>query len=389
MWVMDAAGIEALTTAIDTLFAEGVDAHRDGASLEALVRQHARLESVMSEAATAFDASADWAVSGAKNPTAWLTRRCRLPRGVATRMFRRGLHLRELPIVAEAFSQGQIHDGHIDALVRVNLPWNEEKLVDDQRILVDKAKRLRFDHFVKALAYWEQLADPDGSEEAAEERHERREVRFGANAFGMYVGSMTLDPISGSIVANELGRIEKEFFKADLARAREEQGGANPSVGDLWRTPHQRLADALVEMAARSSLVQTEGAPRRPAPLFSVLVDWKTLSGRVCELAEGIVVSPGELVPWLPYVDVERAVMEPSGRVEVSQTARVFTGATRRAIELRDRECAHPYCDAPASRCEGDHILPWFRGGLTTQENGRLLCGFHNRLRIHDPPQVE
>jgi hypothetical protein len=106
----------------------------------------------------------------------------------------------------------------------------------------------------------------------------------------------------------------------------------------------------------------------------------------VCELAEGIVVSPGELVPWLSYADLERAVMEPSGRVEVSSTNRLFTGATRRAIELRDRECVHAFCDVPGARCQADHSLPWSHGGLTTQDNGRLLCGFHNRLRNHDPP---
>jgi hypothetical protein len=112
------------------------------------------------------------------------------------------------------------------------------------------------------------------------------------------------------------------------------------------------------------------------------------LSGRVCELAEGIVVSPGELVDWLSVADLERAIMEPSGRVEVSPKQRLFTGATRRAIELRDRECVHPFCDEPAARCQADHIDPWCNSGLTTQENGRLLCGFHNRLRNERPPPM-
>jgi hypothetical protein len=139
-------------------------------------------------------------------------------------------------------------------------------------------------------------------------------------------------------------------------------------------------------MAARSSLVAPEDVERPPAPLFSVLVDWPTLSGRICELAEGIVVSPGELVPWLCLADLERAVMEPAGRVEVSKKHRLFSGATRRALELRDRGCVHPFCDLPASRCQADHIVPWALSGVTTQDNGRLLCGFHNRLRNGRPP---
>ncbi|MDA8148855.1 MAG: HNH endonuclease signature motif containing protein, partial [Actinomycetota bacterium] len=56
-----------------------------------------------------------------------------------------------------------------------------------------------------------------------------------------------------------------------------------------------------------------------------------------------------------------------------------------RAIEVRDRTCSHPTCEVPAERCQVDHILPWSAGGATTQENGRLLCGFHNRLRNERP----
>jgi hypothetical protein len=77
----------------------------------------------------------------------------------------------------------------------------------------------------------------------------------------------------------------------------------------------------------------------------------------------------------------ERALFTLGNRVDVSVRARLFSGGTRRAIELRDRICTHPYCYEPAENCQGDHIEPWACGGLSTQDNGRLLCGFHNRLR--------
>ena len=128
------------------------------------------------------------------------------------------------------------------------------------------------------------------------------------------------------------------------------------------------------------------GDGRRPAPLFSVLIDYETFRGRVCELAGGAVVSPGSLVPWLDEALVERAVFRPGPRIQVGATARLFTGATRHAIELRDRECTHTFCDVPARSCEVDHILPFSAGGATTEENGRILCGFHNRLRNQRPP---
>ena len=77
----------------------------------------------------------------------------------------------------------------------------------------------------------------------------------------------------------------------------------------------------------------------------------------------------------------ERALFTLGNRVDVSVRARFFTGGTRRAIELRDRICTHPHCYEPAENCQVDHIETYASGGETTQENGRLLCGFHNRLR--------
>lgn len=171
------------------------------------------------------------------------------------------------------------------------------------------------------------------------------------------------------------------MFASDCAEARERASGPTPAP--LRRTPTQRRADALVEMATRSRTAPPDG--RRPAPLFSVLVGYETLRGRICELANGQVVTPGSLVPWLTEVDIERAVFGPADRVDVGPASRFFVGATRRAIELRDRTCVHPMCDVPADRCEADHIVPWRRHGPTTQENGRLLCGFHNRLRNTQP----
>ncbi|HEV3263991.1 MAG TPA: HNH endonuclease signature motif containing protein, partial [Acidimicrobiales bacterium] len=199
----------------------------------------------------------------------------------------------------------------------------------------------------------------------------------------MWLGKMTLDPIGGAIFSDELKRLADELFEEDWREARERLG-FDPTVSDLARTPGQRRADALEEMAKRSRTAPADGIP--PRPLFDVLVDWPTLSGRTCELAQGMALTPGALVPWLDRADFERAVFEPPDRVQVSATARLFTGATRRGIQLRDRECTHPYCDRPAVDCQVDHIQPFGQDGPTTFANGRLLCGYHNRLRHQRPP---
>ena len=69
----------------------------------------------------------------------------------------------------------------------------------------------------------------------------------------------------------------------------------------------------------------------------------------------------------------------PDTVVSVSRK-RAFTGALRRAIEVRDRHCQHPSgCDVPAERCDVDHIVPWPESQRTDQGNGRLECPTHNR----------
>ena len=249
-------------------------------------------------------------------------------------------------------------------------------------MLVDQAKALPHRHFLRALAYWSQHADPDGAEDKAAAQHRARRVHLSCGFEGNWFLDGVLDPISGDIVSRALKSIEEELFAADWAEAKS-RVGEGVCGADLSRTPAQRRADALVEMA-RKAMAMPAGA-RLPEPLFTVLVGYETFKGRICELASGKVVSPGSLIPWLDEAWVERVVFDGPDRVmNVSPRRRLFTGATRRSVEVRDRECFHPLCDATVEDCEVDHVQPWAVGGLTVDENGRLACAFHNRLR-HQP----
>lgn len=375
-----------LTDAIDRLVEIDPAGFSDCESIEALYRERARLESFVTSATAAFDASGSFVPDGARNAAAWLSARCHLPRAESRRQVRRGRELRHLDKCASAFTTGEIGTAQVDAIVALHRDCTAKALERDEEMLVEQAKKLRYSSFTRALCYWGQLADPDGAEADDASRRDRREVYLAASFEGLWLGKITLDPIGGSIVATELESLEHELFEADWAAARAELG-REPTAGELARSGAQRRADALVEMATRSRTAPANG--RRPAPLFSVFVGYETLHGRICELANGMVVSPGSLLAWLDQAYIERAVFAPGGRVEVSATTRLFTGATRRAIELSDRECTHLYCDGSAGPCQVDHILPYADGGLTTQDNGRLLCGFHNRLRNQRPPPVK
>ena len=367
-----------LSEAIDELIGGGAQACADGEAIVELHRQLDRLDAFLVATIAVFDKAQAWQADGAQSAAAWLSTRCRLPRGMARSRVRLGRDLRALPVCETAWMGGEIGHAHVAAIAAVRRPETDEALRRDEKLLVDNAKRLRFEAFRTTVAYWHQLADADGIEDE-EARHRARRAVYLAESFnGTWLGKLTLDPISGTIFADELRRLERELLEAEWAGARE-RTGREPTVADLGRTPAQRRADALVEMATRSKMAPP-GA-RRPAPLFSVLVGYETLHGRICELAVGTVIAPGALVPWLDEAYIERAVFGLDGRVEVSATARLYTGATRRALELRDRTCTHELCDQPADDCQGDHIIPYSAGGPTTQDNGQLSCSYHNRLR--------
>lgn len=373
--------IGTLAGAIDELFCEGPSSCADGDSMVELHRQLTRLQAFVTEAVGAFDTGGAWAVDGARTAAAWMTARCRLPQAEARREVARTRHLRHLPATRQAFADGELTSGHVDTLVRFDNPSTGDLLARDESLLVDHAARLSFADFARMLVYWDQFADPDGTEDRAEGQRTRRNVALARSAFGTWLGSITLDPVSGTIVATELDRLEDVLFKEDWAEAKG-QLGREPLPHQLARTPAQRRADALVEMATRSKMASATG--RRPTPLVTVLVDYPTLAGRVCELADGAVVTPGSLLPLLDEALVERAVFTPDARVEIGQTTRIFAGATRRAVEVRDRVCQHPLCELPAALCQVDHIRPVSDEGPTTQANGRLLCPFHNRLAWRD-----
>ena len=378
--------LENFGDALDALVESGAEHYGDCASMVVLHQMQARLDSFVTEATAAFEVGEEWAAEGAKTAASWIATSCRVARPAAKRRVRLGRTLRHLPLVTQAWRHGTIGTDQALAIARARSHRTEASMARDEAVLVDQAQELGFEDFDRVLDYWCQLADPDGAEATDMERKASRDVFLEPSFSGMFLGQMTLDPINGAIVAGELNRLEHDLFEADCAEAKERLG-RTARIDELARTSGQRRADALVEMATRSRTAPAEGI--RPAPLFSVFVGYETIHGRICQLENGTVLHPSALDPWMDSAYFERAIFRLGNRVDVSVRSRLFSGGTRRAIELRDRICTHPYCYEPAENCQGDHIEPWASGGLTTQENGRLLCGFHNRLRNQKehPPQ--
>jgi len=308
--------------------------------------------------------------------------RCGIQRGRAMAFLRCARELRDMPATETALMRGEITTDHVRLLVDAK-QLSPDAFADHEAKLVGLAATLRVAQFEKALAYWKQLADPDLVEDTAQAAFDRREAHASTTLDATVVVDALLDPVGGAIFLRELERIEQGLFEADWADARTRLGDTACET-DLARSPRQRRADAMRIMAERSA-AKPPGAVE-PRVLLQVLVGEESL-GRVCELSNGRVVTPGQLVPHLDKADVERIIFDgPSKVIDVGVRRRLFQGATRAAVQVRDRGCAHDSCDAPIDRCQIDHITPWADGGHTTQANGQSLCAFHNRRKGRQPP---
>jgi len=375
---------------LDGLANTDLAALTDGDILEALedvYRAESRLVAQKARLVGEADARHAHAAERAQSLSQWIAHRCGVPAGAARNDLMLARSLRHLPDTAGKLADGDIgrHQATVIARHHQN-PRTTEALERDEAMLAGEAARLPWPLFKRVAAYWGQLADPEGTDDDAEERRCRRRVKLRQGWGNDWAVDGLLDPIGGTVVDTALRRIEDELFAEDRAEAIARLG-RTPHPFELRRTVDQRRADALVEMARRA--MATPPGSRRPAPLVTILVGYETFAGRVCELADGAVVAPSDVAALLDDAVIERAVFEGPSRVMDIGEQRLFTGALRRAIELRDRTCTHPYCDAPVWRCDVDHKIPYAAGGPTTQDNGRLYCPFHNHDRQkpwHPPP---
>jgi hypothetical protein len=360
-------GIDGLAAVIDSLLAVDPTALTD-AELHDLVtsvqRQRHRLAAVAAAVISSWDRRMVWADNGARSAAARLANETSTSTSTAGVDVRRARQLRSMPATAAALATGDLSPDHVDLLATADQPWRNADFADHEDTLVEQCSVLRYADARRMVDYWCARADAVAAEDRAERQRNAAHLNVSPTLDGTVVVTGTLDPIGGSIVADQLIRIERELYLADKRDG-------------VIRTTSQRRAAALVEMATRSATVPAGG--RRPKPLFTVLVGDDTLS-QLCELANGTVITPGQIFQWAGDADLETVLFDgPSTVISVSHR-RTFTGALRRAVEVRDRHCQHiSGCDVPADQCDVDHIVAHADDGPTSQFNGKLECTPHNR----------
>jgi Domain of unknown function (DUF222) len=374
--------VDRLDTALGDLLDLDPDTLTDGELHDLVVtvqRESHRLAALRAKLISAWDFRGVWTDDGSRSAPHRLAREASMAVTSAKVELRRARALRAMPATAAAVADGALSPDHVDLLARANDGARAAVFADHEATLVDQCKLLPYRDGYRAVEYWRQLTDAQAVEDQAARADAGRTASTAVTLGGMVDVRAWLDPVGGAAFNAELDRLERQLYLSDKR------------TGEL-RTVRQRRADALVDMAKRSRSSAPGGL--RPRPLITILVGEDSFA-RTCELSTGTVITAGQVVPQLSEADIERVVFDGPDRVISVSRRRRFTGALRRAIEVRDRHCRHPSgCDEPADNCDVDHKQPYGQGGETSQENGQIECFPHNRDKAkhdkkprRDPPE--
>jgi hypothetical protein len=148
------------------------------------------------------------------------------------------------------------------------------------------------------------------------------------------------------------------------------------SAGDP-RTRGQVMADTLVERITGHTTAGTV-----PVTVNLVISDQTLLGGdRQPAWLQGYGPIPADTIPARSMTTLRRLYANPTtgALVALDSTAREFPTGLARFIELRDRTCRTPYCDAPIRH--HDHATDHHLGGQTTATNGQGLCEHCNHTK--------
>jgi hypothetical protein len=319
---------------------------------------------------------------GATGVAVWLRSQLRLSLRSTKRLVELAKHTDRRPVLDTALSGGVVNAEQAQLIGKVVAELPEQvgaEVIDKaEAALVDYAGQFDPDALRRLGRRILSHVAPEVAEEAEGKALERAEARARAGR------GLTLSAagdgrvrISGCLDAEGAAVVTAAMDPLCSPR----QGPAGDD-----RTLPQRRADALVEvcqLALRTDQLPDHGGQR---PQLVVTVPFDVLGGQLGMgmLDTGEALSAAAVRRLACDAGILPAVLGGQGQVlDLGKMRRLFTGALRRALALRDGGCAFPACDRPARWCDGHHILPVSLGGPTSIDNGVLVCGFHHRF-IHE-----
>jgi hypothetical protein len=360
--------VGALRRAVD----DGLDVDTLTDLLRVAFTQRNRIDAAVAGAIGALDqatARASLLPTMALSTGAWLSHTLHVSSSAAHAQVQLARRLPSLPETSAAFARGELSGqqaGVIARGVEAVLHGGGDATDAETLMLQESRHRDPRDLLRYGLSLLHQMA-PREMEAEEDRRHQRRYVHLSEVFDGGYRLDGYLDPVGGATLKTALDGLLGPRRKGDE------------------RTPGQRRADGLVEVARRcldsgelpvrggqkphltvtATLDTLRADPGAPA----ALLDWGfPISGKALRRIAG----DAELTPIL--------LSQGGDPLHVGRRYRTATSKMRRALAERDRLCVWPGCNRPPDWCQSDHVVPWAKGGGTEVDGMRMLCGKHHPL---------
>ncbi|ONI73003.1 hypothetical protein ALI144C_44405 [Actinosynnema sp. ALI-1.44] len=273
-----------------------------------------------------------------------------------------------LPLTAAKLASGEIGVGQVEVIRRFVGSLSHlapEKVALAEDIMVERAAEDDPNALARYGERWvRDVVDPDGTPPRDEEpQRPERELRRHVFRDGRMEFKGRLDAETAALFEALLAPFEK--MESGDARGFSERGG-------------DAFADVLQQAANCPDSSTHNGYKTEVAFTISMDELTRSVDGRVLP---GTRLTAGEARRIACDAHVLPAVMGGESKpLDVAVPAYVVPAHIRRGLVLRDRGCAFPACDRPASVCHSHHVRSWLKGGPTALGNLVLLCGTHHRL---------
>lgn len=360
--------LDALRCAVDDLAGEELASADVERQLVGIRMQLDRLEAEFCRRLRLFERSRGFVKSGAANVTAWLRNFCRMSAPAANERVEVARELEALPEVEEAWRRSGIGYQHAAVLARSVREVGIDRMRAGLDELLGAARRVDPSRLREVTRFLRYTVDPAGTRAAESEAFERRYFDVNQTLDGVFVVNGQLDAEGGALLRTAIAALDKP-------------------LPDESRTPSQRRADAIVELARRQLREGRLPSVHGQRPHLTLTASAATARCESTEPGDLAGVGPisSELVQRLACdASVTHVTVDTAGRpVAVTEASPVVPAPMRTVLSLRDRGCWFPGCDRPPEWTDAHHVLPRGQDGKTKTENLVLLCRIHHRL-VHE-----
>ncbi|HEX3506786.1 MAG TPA: DUF222 domain-containing protein [Candidatus Dormibacteraeota bacterium] len=239
-----------------------VPASAMGPDIEELRRLINGMEAECSRRLHRFDSGGGYESTQALTTKSWLRWKCNFSPAAASGRVAVARELADLPQAMQAFAEGDISYGHAAMIARTAEKLGDKMESNAETILVTAAKELDLARLRVVALQLQHCIDPDSVRDEANESHELRFLHFSQTLDGVFYMSGRFDSEAGAIIQTALNAL------------------SGPPTPDDKRTPRQRRADSMVELARQKLNSGTLPEVGGQKPHLAVTVSMATLANQ-------------------------------------------------------------------------------------------------------------